>query len=189
MSIGGAGAWRPFPLRLRKERPSGESQEVLRLHLRRETVPSSCTQHDELENSLRARQLLGDQPRRAAFLRIASAGAWSCGVSRDRSFETSSATSSRVAFSCSLTRGRASGRRSVRSGRAASARPVPSARAPRQLSRGRSPARLPRRAQGCRVPAPGGRSFEDCPGVDSAPLRGRAARESVRRERPALAAR
>ena len=67
MSIGGAGAWRPFPLRLRKERPSGESQEVLRLHLRRETVPSSCTQHDELENSLRARQLLGDQPRRAAL--------------------------------------------------------------------------------------------------------------------------
>jgi hypothetical protein len=42
-------------------------------------------------------------------------------------------------------------------------RPVPSARAPRRSSPGRSPARSLRRAQGCRGPAPAGRSFEDGP--------------------------
>ena len=57
----------------------------------------------------------------------------------------------------------ASGRRSGRSGRAASGRRAPSARAPRRSSPGRSPARSPRRARGCRVPAPPGRSFEGRP--------------------------
>ena len=54
-------------------------------------------------------QALGGQPRltpegqlcRAAFLRIASAEAWSFELASDRRFETSSSTSSSVAFSCS----------------------------------------------------------------------------------------
>jgi hypothetical protein len=51
----------------------------------------------------------------------------------------------------------------ARSGQAASVRLVPLARAPRRSSRGRSLARSSRRARGCRVPAPTGRSFEDGP--------------------------
>jgi hypothetical protein len=60
-------------------------------------------------------------------------------------------------------RGRASGRRSGHSGEAVCAQPVPSARALRRSSRGRSLERSPPRGRGCRVPAPAGRSFEDGP--------------------------
>ena len=102
----------------------------------------------------------GWQPRRVAFLRIASAAAWSFRVARDRRF-VRAARHRRVSPSrVPRDRGTASGRRSRRSGEAVSARPVRSARAPRRSSRGRSLVRSPRRARGCPVPAPAERSFE-----------------------------
>ncbi len=76
--------------------------------------------------------------------------------------------------------GRASEQRSGRNGEAVSARPAPSARAPRRSSPGRSPARAPRRGRGCRAPAPGERWFEGGPARSTFLLpRGRAATLSL----------
>jgi hypothetical protein len=72
-----------------------------------------------------------------------------------------------------------SGRRSGRSGAAVSGRPVPTARGPRRSSRGRSPARSPRRGRGCRVRVPAGRSFEGGPARSTLLLSGAERHERV----------
>ena len=64
--------------------------------------------------------------------------------------------------------------------RLVSARPVPSARALRRLSLGRSP----RRARGCRVPAPAGRSFEGGPARSTLLLSGADGRATLDLEPP-----
>jgi hypothetical protein len=77
-------------------------------------------------------------------------------------------------------RGRASERRSGRSGEAVYVQRAPSTRAPRRSSPGRSLARLPRRARGCRVPTPAGRSFEGGPARSTLLLSGAERRSESR---------
>ena len=112
--------------------------------------------------------------RRATFLRIATAEAWSFRVASDRRFETSSTTSASVAFSCFLeietepAWGEAAVAVRLFPRNQCRQLEVPSARAPPRSSLGRSPARSPRFSRSsARLKIVRGWPCE----VDAAPLR------------------